>query len=75
MGLLCVPGGVFWFAVFTYTILKKFGGKVENLEGSLNSLLENTADLAMHIEVLRKQEDQGEKIVQAWGMRPGMDER
>jgi hypothetical protein len=34
-------GWGFWFCfvVFIYMILKKFGGKAENSEGSLNSLL------------------------------------
>ena len=47
------PEEVFCFClvVFSYTILKKFGGKAENSEGSLNSLLlETIAELAMHGE-------------------------
>ena len=47
------PEEVFCFClvVFSYTILKKFGGRAENSEGSLNSLLlETIAELAMHGE-------------------------
>lgn len=49
------PEGVFWFClvVFTSTILKKFGGKAENSESSLSSLLlERIAELAVHGESL-----------------------
>lgn len=70
------PERVFWFcfAVFTYTILKKFGGKAENSEGSLDSLLiEKTAELPMHAESLRLEVEMPGKHyrVQAWGVRPG----
>lgn len=43
---VCVCRGV-----FTYTILKKVGGKAENSQGSLNSLrVEMMADLSPHTE-------------------------
>lgn len=70
------PETVFWFcfAVFTYTILKKFGGKAENSEGSLDSLLiEKTAELPMHAESFRLEVEMPGKHyrVRAWGVRPG----
>jgi hypothetical protein len=40
----------YYFIVFTHDILKIFGDKLENSEGSLNSVLERIAKWPMHLK-------------------------